>query len=157
MLYAAWKRGLPRKFARSVLFRLIKKRSFNLLCVLDLFSERWQSILFQIFFFFLGTVSAPLSFGDMLDTTRNTVVFLICVWQSKNTGWLASAIVDPRIRSDRNEVVWSNDHAQFFICTLFRRRLPVTDTRYVLFLCRLCQYNPSIRSNRVYTPTYAVH
>ena len=34
------------------LFRLIKKRSFNLLCVLDLFSERWQSNLFKIFFFF---------------------------------------------------------------------------------------------------------
>ena len=30
-------RGLPRKFAPFVLFRLIKKRSFNLLCVLDLF------------------------------------------------------------------------------------------------------------------------
>ena len=36
-----------------VLFRLIKKRSFNFLCFLDLFSERWQSTLFQIFFFFL--------------------------------------------------------------------------------------------------------
>ena len=36
--------------ARFVLFRPIKKRSFNLLCVLDLFlSERWQSTLFQIF------------------------------------------------------------------------------------------------------------
>ena len=34
MLYVAWKRGLPRKFARFFLFRLIKKRSFNLLCVL---------------------------------------------------------------------------------------------------------------------------
>ena len=34
MLYVAWK-GLPRKFARFVLFRPIKKRSFNLLCVLD--------------------------------------------------------------------------------------------------------------------------
>ena len=31
-----------------VLFRLIKNRSFNLLCVLDLFSERWQSAQFQI-------------------------------------------------------------------------------------------------------------
>ena len=30
-------RGLPRKCARFVLFRLIEKRSFNLLCVLDLF------------------------------------------------------------------------------------------------------------------------
>ena len=50
LLYVAWKRGLPRKFARFVLFRLINKRSFNLLCVLDLFfSERWQSTLFQIF------------------------------------------------------------------------------------------------------------
>ena len=38
-LYCTWleKRGLPRKFARFVLFRLIEKRSFNLLCVLDLF------------------------------------------------------------------------------------------------------------------------
>ena len=33
-----------------VLFRLIKKRSRNLLCVLDIFSERWQSTLFQFFF-----------------------------------------------------------------------------------------------------------
>ena len=36
MLYVAWKRGLPRNFARFVLFRPIKKRSFKLLCVLDL-------------------------------------------------------------------------------------------------------------------------
>ena len=35
------------------LFRLIKKRSFHLLCVLDLFSECWQSTQFQIFFFIL--------------------------------------------------------------------------------------------------------
>ena len=33
----AWKRALPRKCARFVLFRPIKKRSFNLSCVLDLF------------------------------------------------------------------------------------------------------------------------
>ena len=37
MLYVARKRELPRKFARFVLFRPIKKRSFNLLCVLVLF------------------------------------------------------------------------------------------------------------------------
>ena len=37
------------KCARFVLFRLIKERSFNLLCVLDLSSERWQSTLFQIY------------------------------------------------------------------------------------------------------------
>ena len=36
VLYVAWKRLLHRKFARFVLFRIIKKRSFNLLCVLDL-------------------------------------------------------------------------------------------------------------------------
>ena len=43
-MYVARKRWLHRKFARFVLFRLIKKRSFNLLCVLDLFfSECWQS------------------------------------------------------------------------------------------------------------------
>ena len=33
-LYVAWKRGFPQKFARFVLFCPIKKRSFNLLCVL---------------------------------------------------------------------------------------------------------------------------
>ena len=50
LLYVAQKRLLHRKFARFILFRPIKTRSFNLLCVLDLFSERWQSTLFQIFF-----------------------------------------------------------------------------------------------------------
>ena len=33
LLYITWKRGLPWKFAHFVLFHLIKKRSFNLLCV----------------------------------------------------------------------------------------------------------------------------
>ena len=47
------KRGLPRRFACFVLFYPVKKRSFNLLCVLDLFSERWQSTLFQSFFLIL--------------------------------------------------------------------------------------------------------
>ena len=50
MLYVAWKGGLPRKFARLVLFCSFRKCSCNLLCVLDLFSECWQSTLFQIFF-----------------------------------------------------------------------------------------------------------
>ena len=55
-MYVAGKRGLPRKFARFVLFRPIKKRSFNLLRVWHLFfSERWQSTLFRIFFFFFST------------------------------------------------------------------------------------------------------
>ena len=37
LTFCAWKRGLPRKFAHFVLFHPIKKCSFNLLCVLDLF------------------------------------------------------------------------------------------------------------------------
>ena len=42
--------GTPCDSARFVLFRPIKKRSFNLLCVLDFFfSERWQSTLFPKF------------------------------------------------------------------------------------------------------------
>ena len=36
MLHVAWKRGLPRNFARFVLFRPVKKRSFDPLCVWDL-------------------------------------------------------------------------------------------------------------------------
>ena len=51
-MYVAWKIELTQKFARLVLFCLIKKRSFILLCVLHLFSERWQSTLFQIFLIF---------------------------------------------------------------------------------------------------------
>ena len=47
-------------FARFVLFRLIKKRSFNLLGVLGLFSDRWQSTLFQIFFSSSSSNLAPL-------------------------------------------------------------------------------------------------
>ena len=35
MFCVAWKRGLPRQFARFVLFRSNKTLSFNLLCVLD--------------------------------------------------------------------------------------------------------------------------
>ena len=38
MLYIAWKRGLPRILARFVQFLPIKKRSFNLLCVFDVFT-----------------------------------------------------------------------------------------------------------------------
>ena len=36
-LYVAWKTGFPRKFARFVPFRPIKKQAFNLLCILDLY------------------------------------------------------------------------------------------------------------------------
>ena len=43
------------KLPRFLLFRPIKRRSFNLLCVLDLFFlERWQSTLFQNFFCVCG-------------------------------------------------------------------------------------------------------
>ena len=42
VLYVAWKRWLHRKCARFVLFRLIKKRSFNLLCVLNRYTQQWH-------------------------------------------------------------------------------------------------------------------
>ena len=36
MLYVAWKKeDFLEKFARFALFRPVKKRSFNLLCILD--------------------------------------------------------------------------------------------------------------------------
>ena len=47
MLYVARKRGLPQKFARFVLFRPIKKRSFNLLRILDFFSVKSVSDYFK--------------------------------------------------------------------------------------------------------------
>ena len=46
VLYVAWKRGLPRKCPRFVLFRQIKKRSLSLLCVLDQVNgEFWTRVL----------------------------------------------------------------------------------------------------------------
>ena len=49
LLYVAWKRGLPQKIAHFVLFRLIKKLSFNLLCVLDLFQNSGSQFCFRFF------------------------------------------------------------------------------------------------------------
>ena len=49
-LYVAWKRGILRKCARFVLFRLIKKRSFNLLCVFDPFQFYTSKILYPQYF-----------------------------------------------------------------------------------------------------------
>ena len=74
MLYVAWKRGLPQKFAHFVLFRLIKKRSFNLLCVLDLFSECWQSTLFQIFLYMgeLVSTNMPRSLTELENGRFNS-------------------------------------------------------------------------------------
>ena len=46
-------RGLPRKWPRFVLFRLIEKRSFNLLCVLDLFFTAVAVSSVSDFFFLL--------------------------------------------------------------------------------------------------------
>ena len=43
VLYVARKRSLHRKCARFVLFRIIKKRSFNLWCVLDLQNYHLQN------------------------------------------------------------------------------------------------------------------
>ena len=52
ILYVAWKRRLPRNCARYVLFHPIKKRSFNLLCVLDLFFTTLAVNSVPEFFFF---------------------------------------------------------------------------------------------------------
>ena len=46
-LYVVWEWGLPRKFARFILFRLIKKRSFKSLVCFGSFSKLWQSTLFR--------------------------------------------------------------------------------------------------------------
>ena len=78
------KRWLHRKFARFVLFRLIKKHSFNLLCVLDLFSERWQSTLFQIFLFFYSDFSSLyeckwLTQALLCETAYNCSLDCVCV------------------------------------------------------------------------------
>ena len=53
MLHVAWKRGLPRNFARFVLFRPIQNRFFNLLCVLNLFFFRTLAVNSVSDFFFL--------------------------------------------------------------------------------------------------------
>ena len=49
------KRGFPQKIVHFVLFCPIKSILFNFLCVFNIFSECWQSTLFQIFFFFFFT------------------------------------------------------------------------------------------------------
>ena len=48
------------------------KAIFNLLCVLDLFSERWQSTLFHIFFFFFLIAAV---FSTYIDTRLKLNVF----------------------------------------------------------------------------------
>ena len=73
LLYVALKRGFPRKCARFVLFRLIKRRSFNLLCVLDIFSERWQSVSYSFSFFFFLILQCSL-FMDMCRLTLNNAI-----------------------------------------------------------------------------------
>ena len=73
LLYVTWKGGPPRKFARFVLFRPIKKRSFKLLCVLDLFSQRWQSTLFHTF-------CIPIvSFGSVLALWSSIFILKVCI------------------------------------------------------------------------------
>ena len=64
MLYVAWKRELPRKFARFVPFRTIKKRSVNLLCVLDLSNECdffWSVVGFSVLWLCLDWLVNPAS------------------------------------------------------------------------------------------------
>ena len=82
-LYIAWKRGLPKKIACFVLFHPIKKLSLNLLCVLDLFSECWQSTLFHIFYIFV-TVSN--TFHDTLPKLPDKLLTFCNRWK-EDTIW----------------------------------------------------------------------
>ena len=76
VLYVAWKRWSHRKFACFVLFRLIKKRSFNLLCVLDQISH-------VIINLCLGRV-CRCDLGTVLQKRRAVKCVLICdkLWSS---------------------------------------------------------------------------
>ena len=67
LLYVAWKRGFPRKFARFVPFRLIKKRSFNLVC--------------------FGTIEPQFSVAKntmQISVTRMVLVMSAGCWPSKS-------------------------------------------------------------------------
>ena len=65
------KKMITSKICTFFLFSIIKKRSFNLLCVLDLFSERWQSTLFQIF---PRKVNNPLEPPHMIRSEADGIV-----------------------------------------------------------------------------------
>ena len=54
LLYVAWKGGLPRKFAGFVLLGPIKKRSFNLLCVLESRNKRKNHDLLRLRHYICG-------------------------------------------------------------------------------------------------------
>ena len=76
------------------MFRPIKKRSFNLLRVVDLFSERWQSTLFQIFYYFMVHSSAPRISTDSVHTQCATLTsFLLLlsplhfIYPLRKFGW----------------------------------------------------------------------
>ena len=82
MLYVAWKRGLPRNFARFVLLCPIKKRSFNLLCVFDLCDVYlWKS----------QTTVYALHGSELLTTEDDrlrwseTLCFQFHTWKKKKT------------------------------------------------------------------------
>ena len=75
ILDVAWKRGLPRKCARFVLFRSVKKRSFILLCAFDLFFQNAGSQLCFKFLMIPVAYRFPLSLYDVSSSSGLNYLF----------------------------------------------------------------------------------
>ena len=102
MLYVAWKRGLPQKFARFVLFYPINKRSFNFLCVLDLLFKNASSqlclrLLLKVFVMnppvFRCVAMLCIACGPNVVATLRAFrakYYLWCIGWLKLLGWLAA-------------------------------------------------------------------
>ena len=109
MLYVAWERGFPRKFTRFVLFRPIKKRSFNLLCVLGLF--------FFVFFQNAGSQLCFRFFPPISFRPLDRVWSLFPTSDLPRTPYHASPAVSPSRGGD--VVVDAKDINQPSLLTLF--------------------------------------
>ena len=137
MLYVASKRGLPQKCARFVRFRPIIKRSFSLLCVLDLFSELWQSAFFQNFFLSCICLSMSImSTVPLLDLNPHwlfVVFYSAIVWMSlfsKLTVWemflvfmtlLLHSLGHSWVEGGREFLFWVVNPSHSRCCTAFLR------------------------------------
>ena len=98
-----------------VLFRPIKKRSFNLLCVLDLFSERLQSTLFQIFF----SSEMVLVRGKQFENKVQRLVTVNCF----TAAVLVSLAVKSTLISTYQEQNGESDTCQLLSCSVLPQRL----------------------------------
>ena len=95
----AWKRGLPQKFACSVLFHPIKKRSFNHLCVLD--HHSFSLVLSQIQFRMTDNILA-------VTCWINSELLINRPMPKKK---IASLILHP--------VTWIHRHLDDAVCSLY--------------------------------------